>query len=163
MARAVLGFCLLLGLVALVRAEPPEGYPFLAYDDGLRAAQAQGRRVLVYFGRYGCGFCEKTNKEAFGDAGVRERYTAHYVLVYVDAESGKRLTLPSGERISEHDLGTRFKAFVTPVFVFLEPDGAPILQRAGIQSARDLLAYDDFVFGGRYKTQSLQQYLADRP
>ena len=31
------------------------------------------------------------------------------VLVYLDAESGKRLTLPDGERITEAELGTRFK------------------------------------------------------
>jgi thioredoxin-related protein len=136
----------LLGLVfaagGAVRADAPEGYDFVAFDEGMRRAQAEDRPVFVYFGRYGCGFCEKTNKEAFSDPRVRERYSANYVLVYVDAESGRRLRLPSGERITERELGTRYSAFVTPVFTFLTPRGEAVGQRIGVQSADDLLTAD---------------------
>lgn len=126
-------------LIGQASADAPEGYDFLAFDAGMRVAQAENRPVFVYFGRYGCGFCEKTNKEAFSDPRVHERYTADYVLVYVDAESGRRLRLPSGERITERELGTRYRAFVTPVFTFLTPAGEPVGQRIGVQSAQDLL------------------------
>ena len=134
---AVLGF-----LVGRVWADAPDGYDFLSFDDGVRLAQAENRPVFVYFGRYGCGFCEKTNKEAFSDPRVHERYSANYVLVYVDAESGRRLRLPSGERITERELGTRYRAFVTPVFTYLTPEGRAVGQRIGIQTAQDLLEAD---------------------
>ena len=108
----------------------------------MRQAQAEQRPVFVYFGRYGCGYCEKTNREAFSDPRVRERYSANYVLVYVDAESGRRLRLPTGERITERELGTRYNAFVTPVFSFLTSQGETLGQLIGIQSAQDLLDAD---------------------
>ena len=78
--------------------------------------------------------------------------------MYVDSESGKRLTLPSGERITERDLGTRYKAFVTPVFVYLEPNGKQILKRVGIQTSDELLAYDDFVQEEHYRHLTFEQY-----
>ncbi|MCP5137362.1 MAG: thioredoxin family protein [Gammaproteobacteria bacterium] len=131
-----------------VFADPPEHYPFVPFDAAMRAAHDEGRVLFVYFGRYGCGYCEKTNKEAFSDADVRARYAGHYALAYVDAESGKRLRLPSGERITERELGTRYDAFVTPVFTFLTPGGKVIHRLIGVQRIEDLVAADDQVQKG---------------
>ena len=123
-------------------ADAPEGYPFLPFDEAMVQAAESGKPIFVYFGRYGCGYCEKTNKEAFSDPEVRTRYTEHYVLAYVDAESGKRLRLPSGERVTEREVGTRYDAFVTPVFSFLTPDGEVLHRMVGVQRIEDLVAAD---------------------
>ena len=133
---------LLMALSAGALADPPEGYPFLPFDQALSQSQAQSKVLFVYFGRYGCGYCEKTNKEAFVDPQVKQRYTTNYVLAYVDAESGKRLRLPSGERITERELGTRYNALVTPIFTFLTPEGEFIDRMVGVQRIEDLLEAD---------------------
>jgi thioredoxin-related protein len=127
---------------AAAYAEAPDGYPFKPFDEAMRQAQDEGKPLFVYFGRYGCGYCEKTNKEAFSDALVRARYTDHYALAYVDAEGGERLRLPSGERITERELGTRYDAFVTPVFSFMTPEGELVLRLVGVQRIEDLLEAD---------------------
>lgn len=137
--------CFLLFLVFMtspVIAGPPEGYPFIAFDKAMQQAIEQNKTLFVYFGRYGCGYCEKTNKEAFSDTKVRELYSSHYVLAYIDAESGKRLRLPSGERVTEREVGTRYDAFVTPVFTFMTADGQPLLRLVGVQRIEDLLTAD---------------------
>jgi thioredoxin-related protein len=123
----------------VVFAESPEGYPFLPFDKAMKQAKAESKLMFVYFGRYGCGYCDKTNKEAFSDARVKQHYTENYVLAYVDSESGKRLRLPSGERITERELGTRYNAFVTPVFSFMLPDGRVINRMIGVQRIEDLM------------------------
>lgn len=157
----VLCAVVMLGLGAgPVSAEPPEGYPFLSYDAGLAQARQQDKPIFLYFGRLGCGWCDKTNREAFSVPAVRQRYSEHYLLVYVDSESGKRLTLPSGERITELELGSRMKVLATPVFVFLQPDGSEIFRVPGIQSAADFLLYDRFVHGGHFRKESIRDFLA---
>jgi thioredoxin-related protein len=159
--RAVV-FCVA-ALVALpVFADPPKGYPFLTYDEGLRRAAAEGKDVFLYFGRYGCGWCDKTNRESFSDPDVRKRYTEHYVMVYVDAESGDRVTLPSGERITEMELGARLNVFATPVFLWLASDGRTLLKVPGYKTAEEFRQFDDYVRGGHYRTHSLLQYLNSR-
>ena len=135
---SLLGFLLcLMANVAL--AEPPEDYPFLPFDKAMKQAHAETKLMFVYFGRYGCGYCDKTNKEAFSDPEVKEQYSKNYVLAYVDSESGKRLRLPSGERITERELGTRYNAFVTPIFSFMSPDGTVITRMIGVQRIEDLM------------------------
>lgn len=157
-------WCLGLMLAASAAfAEPPKDYPFVSFDQGLRLAREQNRPIFLYFGRFGCGWCDMTNKQAFSDPALRKLYTQNYVLVYVDSESGKRLRLPSGERITEADLGVRYRAFATPLFMFMEPDGKEIARIPGVKTTQDFLDYDRFVRGGHYKTQTLTQFLAGKP
>lgn len=141
MLRSVLIFLLMM-LVATAAANPPAGYPFLRFDEAMRQGRAENKLVFVYFGRYGCAYCDKTNREAFADPVVRESYTGNYVLAYVDAESGRRIRLPTGERITERELGRRYDAAVTPIFSFMVPDGTDVLRLVGLQTRDNLLAAD---------------------
>jgi len=144
-------------LFSPAQAEPPPGYKFVRYDEGLRQAKADNRQVFVYFGRYGCGFCDKTNKVGFADPAVKAAYSRHYILVYVNSESMDRLTLPSGERITEMQLGERLNTLGTPVFFFLQPDGAQILKAYGYQGPEKLLEMDQFVQNGQYASTGKHQ------
>ena len=140
-------------------ADPPPGYPFVSFDKGLSEAKAQNKKVFVYVGRFGCAYCDIVNKTAFIDPDLKALYINNYVLVYVDAESGKRLRLPSGERITEADLGAHYKVFGTPVFVYLEADGKVIGSIPGMQTVQNFKDYDRYVMEGHYKTQSLLEFL----
>lgn len=131
---------ILLFFHASARADAPDGYPFMRFDAALQEAARSHKPVFVYFGRYGCGYCDKTNKEAFSSKQVRDTYIRNYVLAYVDSESGKRIRLPSGERITERDVGTRYQAFVTPVFTFMTADGTVLNRLVGVQRIEDLLS-----------------------
>ncbi len=150
---------LLAGFALTAFAEPPPDYPFVSYDKGLKQAKETGKPVFIYFGRYGCAWCDHTNKKSFSDAELKKIYPEHYVLVYVDAESGKRISLPSGERITEAELGTRFKAFATPLFVYLTSDGREIFKAPGFKTVQDFKDFDRYVIEGHYKTQSLLEFL----
>jgi thioredoxin-related protein len=141
-------------------ADPPQGWHFRPFDDALKSAQQERRRVFLYFGRHGCPSCEKTNRESFSDPRVIEKFNANYVLAYVDSESGGRLRLSSGERITEMELGVRLKVFGTPFFYFMEADGSPILRVPGYQSADEFLLYDRFVNGGHYRQQTFTEFKA---
>jgi thioredoxin-related protein len=145
-----------------VLADPPAGYPFVGFDAGLKAARASGKPIFLYFGRYGCAWCDHTNKKTFSDAALKTLYTENYVLVYVDAESGKRLTLPSGERITETELGVRLQAFATPLFVYMTPQGDKIMQIPGFKTVQDFRDYDRYVRGGHYKQKTLLEFLGDK-
>lgn len=142
--------------------DAPAGYTFVSYDEGLRRAIKESKPMFVYFGRYGCAWCDWTNRETFSNAELRNLYTDHYVLVYVDAESGKRLTLPNGERITEAELGTRFHAFATPLFVYLDAQGKEIFKAPGFKTVDDFKEFDQYVVGGHYKTQKLMEFLGSR-
>lgn len=145
-------------LSSSVLADPPANYPFVSFDKGLQQAQQSNKTIFLYFGRYGCGWCDKTNAETFSQDKVRQLFIKNYELVYVDAESGKRLTLPSGERITELELGARLNAFATPLFVYMSPQGEVLFRAPGYKTAGDFTSFDKYVRGGYYKTMSIADF-----
>ncbi len=160
---AKLGFVLLVIFISTaLYAEPPDNYPFSKYDTGLKQAQREHKKLFVYFGRFGCGFCDMTNKQTFSDKALRDRFMQHYILVYADAESGNRINLPSGERITEMELGARLNVYATPVFVYLEPDGTMIYKAPGFKTVKEFIELDDYVYNNHYKSQTLSEYSATR-
>ncbi len=160
--RRITGILLCLLVSSIGWADPPAGYPFVAYDEGLRLARQQNKKIFLYFGRYGCGYCGKTNVETFSNRDLRKLYIKHYILVYVDAESGRRLTLPEGERITEMELGARLNVFSSPVFLYLEPSGEIILRAPGYKTVKDFEDFDRYVQGGYYRNQSINEFLAGK-
>lgn len=145
------------------RADPPTGYPFVDYNAGLARAKKEAKPILLYFGRYGCGWCAYTNRETFSDAEIKRIYTENYALIYVDAEGGKRITLPSGERITEADLGARLGAFATPLFVFMTPEGRVITKIPGYKTIEDFKDFDRYVRDRHYERQGLLEFLKAKP
>lgn len=140
-------------------AEPPDGYPFVDYNTGLAQAKQASKPILLYFGRYGCGWCAYTNRETFSNPEIKRLYTENYALIYVDAESGKRITLPTGERITEADLGARLGAFATPLFVFMTTEGRVVAKIPGYKTVDDFKDFDRYVRGKHYERQGLLEFL----
>lgn len=157
---AILGMLMLGMLTNPAQADAPEGYHFLTYDAGIKQALALNKKLFLYFGRLGCGFCAMVNKQSFSNSDIKNRYSEHYVLVYVDSESGDRMTLPNGERITGMQLGEKLNVLGTPVFLFLEPDGTPIIKRMGVLSAKDFVELDDFIFTGIYKKYAHEKLIS---
>lgn len=142
-----------------VSADPPPGYDFTDLNKGLALAKAENKPVFVYFGRYGCAWCDHVNRKTFSDPDLKKLYSENYVLVYVDAEGGKRLRLPSGERLTEAEYGARLGAFATPLFVYLSSDGQQVAKIPGFKTVEDFKSYDRYVRGQHYARQSLMEFL----
>ena len=141
-------------------ADAPEGWHFQAFDDAQTASIRDGRPLFVYFGRYGCPTCARVNHESLTDPRVIQRFHDNYELAYVDTESGERLRLPGGERLTEAALGMRYSVYGTPFFLFMTPDGTVITRIPGFVSAEQFLGLDIFVSGGHYRSQTLQEFVA---
>ena len=147
-------------LMGVAQAEPPADYAFKSYHEALRSAAATGKPVFMYLGRHGCGYCAKTNQESFSSADVRKRFDATFELAYVDSEGNSRLQLPSGERLTEAAFTERLNVVGTPVFFALAPDGTEITRVYGFQTAEGLLALQEYVAAGHYKTVSFRDFTA---
>ena len=152
--------CLLILPVASVLAAPPDTYKFLSLTDAMQQSSAQNKPLFLYFGRYGCSTCRKMHKEVFSDALMQEKYNNDLVLAYVDTESGQRIKLPSGERMTEMQFAARNRILGTPTFIYFSREQKPLFKKAGLQSIEQMNAYSDYVSGGHYQSKTLQQYQA---
>ncbi len=113
---------------------------FRDFDEGMAAAKAEGKPVMLDFTGFGCVNCRKMEAAVWTDSRVARLLTRDYVLVslYVDDKTslpspitvempnGKKRTLRSvGDKWS-HLQASMFGANTQPYYVLLSPDGRRI-------------------------------------
>jgi thioredoxin-related protein len=152
-------FILALSIDTLVAA-PPEGYRFLSLTEAAQLASQENKPMLLYFGRYGCSTCRKMHAEVFSDASLSEKYNAAFVLAYVDTESGNRIKLANGERITEMQFASRSRILGTPTFIFFSPEQKPLFKKAGFQTVAQMNLYGDYILDKHYQLMPLQEFIA---
>ena len=154
-------FILALSIDTLVAA-PPEGYRFLSLTEAAQLASQENKPMLLYFGRYGCSTCRKMHAEVFSDASLSEKYNAAFVLAYVDTESGNRIKLANGERITEMQFASRSRILGTPTFIYFSPEQKPLFKKAGFQSVAQMNLYGDYILDRHYQSMPLQEFIAQQ-
>ena len=96
------------------------------YEDGLNAAKAENKPMLVYAWAIWCKFCEKLHKEVYPDPRISSILQEDFVLVAVDLDTNKEDT-------------SRFGFTYPPKLLFLDSNGETITDIPGYVPADTLL------------------------
>ena len=134
---------------------------FTDYEQGMRAAQAEGKPVLIDFTGFGCVNCRKMEAAVWTDSQVADRLTRDFVLIslYVDDKTplsepyevtdgeGHPKTLRTVGAKWSYLQSHKFGANAQPFYVIVDPaSGKPL---AGSRSYdEDIKAYLDFLKKG---------------
>src|SRR3982750_939443 len=162
--------CLLLAVLlmlepTLVGAKAPDGWPFLEFNEAVRAARRDHKPMFVYFGFETCPYCEYANKNTFSSDALRKLYTSHYVLAYFDIRGNPAdvITLPGGENVTRAEAMKQLRSSPVPAWMFVSPDGDEILMRRGSRTTVDAFTqFDMYVSSGAYRGSSLKDFLDKR-
>ena len=133
---------------------------FTDYEQGMQAAQAEGKPVLIDFTGFGCVNCRKMEAAVWTDPQVADLLTRDYVLIslYVDDKT----PLPQPIEVTETNGSTKtlrtvgakwsylqshkFGANAQPFYVILSPDGKPLTGSRAYDE--NIEAYLDFLKAG---------------
>lgn len=139
---------------------------FTDYEQGMAAAQAEGKPVIIDFTGFGCVNCRKMEAAVWSNPQVADMLNNQYVLIslYVDdktplpqpieiAENGQQRTLRTvGDKWS-YLQRTKFGANAQPFYVLLDDKGHPLAPSRSYDE--DIAAYLQFMQQGlsRYSHQ----------
>lgn len=147
------------------QAKPPEGWPFVEYNDAVRMAKRMNKPMFVYFGFPTCPYCEIANKNTFSADALRKLYSDHYVLAYFDIRGNPNdpITLHAGETLTRAEAIRRFRSSPVPAWMFVNPEGKEILMRRGSRTPVDaFMQFDQYVSSRAYQRASFEEFLAQR-
>ena len=140
------------------------------YEEGMAAAQAQGKPVLIDFTGFGCVNCRKMEAAVWTDPTVADLLTKDYVLIslYVDDKTplaepfevkdanGNMKTLRTVGAKWSYLQSTKFGANAQPFYVIINPvTGKPL--SASRAYNEDIPAYIDFLKKGLEKYGRIPQ------
>lgn len=140
---------------------------FTDYDEGMRAAAAAGKPVLVDFTGFGCVNCRKMEASVWTDSRVADKLKKDYVLIslYVDDKTPLKqpveVKLPDGTSRTLRTIGdkwsyleqTKFGYLAQPFYVPLDNTGKPL--NGSFSFKEDVPAYLEFLDKGleNYRAQ----------
>lgn len=130
------------------------------YDEGMRAAAAAGKPVLVDFTGFGCVNCRKMEASVWTDSRVAEKLNKDYVLIslYVDDKTPLKqpveVKLPDGTSRTLRTIGdkwsyleqSKFGYLAQPFYVPLDNAGKPL--NGSFSFKEDVPAYLEFLDKG---------------
>ena len=109
------------------------------YEEGMAAAKAQGKPVLVDFTGFGCVNCRKMEAAVWTDPRVADKLNNDYVLISLYVDDKQPLAKPievtvNGQKRTLRTVGdkwsylqqSKFGALAQPYYVTLGPDGMPL-------------------------------------
>ena len=139
------------------------------YDEGMRAAAAAGKPVLVDFTGFGCVNCRKMEASVWTDSRVADKLNKDYVLIslYVDDKTPLKqpveVKLPDGTSRTLRTIGdkwsyleqTKFGYLAQPFYVPLDNAGKPL--NGSFSFKEDVPAYLEFLDKGLENYHAQQQ------
>ena len=128
------------------------------FDEGFRAASANGRPVIVDFSAEWCGWCKKMDKEVFSRSDVASRLAAETVTVRIDVDSPVTLTY-RGVKMTGGQLATLLRVAGLPTLVVFSPKGEKLTQLEGYVDAARFLRFLDYLKQKKYVSMSFDSYL----
>jgi thioredoxin-related protein len=150
---------------AVAQAKPPEGWPFIEFNQAVLTAKRVNKPIFVYFGFATCPYCEIANKNTFSSNTLRKRYTEHYVLAYFDIRGTPDdiIALPDGEKLTRAEAIKRLRSSPVPAWMFISPEGKEILMRRGSATpVKAFMQFDQYVSSRAYQRTSFEDFLAQR-
>ncbi len=163
MVRAVL--TLVFG--AFVFALPPDiEIPFLKLSflnlrEDLQEANEEGKYLFIMFHQEGCPFCDKMYRVTFQDPRVKEFYTKNFYMILLDIKGANPVVDFDGKEMTEKEFAHKHRVRATPVFLFVDREGKPIIKLVGYFPPKDWFLIGRYIVEGHYKKVSLYRFVRE--
>ena len=133
---------------------------FLDIREDIAEAQAQGKRVLLYFYQDGCPYCKKLLDTNFALADTVQRTRDHYEVIAINMWGDREVTDLSGTLTTEKAFAAALRVMFTPTLLFMDEHGNVVLRLNGYYPPHKFNVALDY--GARYSGSDpdFRSYLA---
>ncbi|WP_299788134.1 thioredoxin family protein [uncultured Marivita sp.] len=97
--------------------------------EDLNEANAEGKRLVLFFEQRGCIYCQQMHEEVFSDPGISDYIAENYFVVQLNLHGDIEVTDFDGEALPEKDMARKWRVMFTPNILFL-PEEVPEGQNA---------------------------------
>jgi thioredoxin-related protein len=101
--------------------------------EDLDEANAEGKRLVLFFEQRGCIYCSAMHEKVFSDPDISAYIDEHFFVVQLNLHGDIEVTDFDGESLSEKDMARKWRVLFTPNIVFLPeevPEGANAAEAA---------------------------------
>ena len=90
--------------------------------EDLEEANAEGKRLVLFFEQIGCIYCTKMHKEVFSKEKVSNYINDNFFVVQLNLHGDIEVTDFDGDVLPEKDIARKWGILFTPSILFLPPE-----------------------------------------
>lgn len=102
---------------------------FKDLQEDLEEANAEDKRLVLFFEQRGCIYCTQMHEEVFSDPKISEYIAENYFVVQLNLHGDTEVTDFDGESRSEKAMARKWRILFTPTLMFM-PEEVPEDQSA---------------------------------
>ena len=163
---AVMSLCLYVSAAQAAEApRDPYEYFFQAtfgdFNEELALARKQSKRgILIFFELDDCPFCHRMKQTVLNQPAVQDWYRERFLIFAVDIEGETEVADFQGTAMTAKDFAFRVNRIrATPVFVFYDLEGAPMVRYTGAtRDADEFLWLGEFVADNHYQNTNFTRF-----
>lgn len=87
--------------------------------EDLEEANAEGKRLVLFFEQRGCIYCAKMHKDVYPDPGLTKLIEDNYFVVQLNLHGDIEVTDFDGDVRTEKDMARKWNILFTPTILFL--------------------------------------------
>lgn len=129
-----------------------------SFDDGMRAAKDQKKKVLVDLYTDWCSWCKKMDAETYPHRLVADELKANFISIKLNAESSDQVTF-NGQTMTSAQFAQAVGVTGYPSTLFLDEDLQPITVVPGYAPPERFVKILTYFSGDHYKSKDFQSYL----
>ena len=145
-------------------SEPPAWFKesFLDFEEDVREAAANHKRVMLYFHQANCPYCSLLVKENFTRPDIVAAMRKNLESIAVNLWGDREVIATDGKTYTEKSLAAALKVNYTPTLIFLDEQGKVALRLDGYYPPERFRLALDYVAGHKETELGFHAYLAAR-
>lgn len=137
------------------------------FHEELANARDGGKQgILIMFENADCPFCHRMKRTVLNRADVQDYFGEHFLVFSVDTEGDLEITDFTGNPTSQKEFALKqFRVRATPVFQFVDLEGAPMSNgryTGATRDAEEFLLLGEFIVSGSNKDLSFTKFKKEK-
>ena len=130
------------------------------FKSELETAKKESKKgILIMFELDDCPFCHRMKQTVLNQSEVQDYYRSNFMVFAVDAVGANPMVDFKGKQTTEKNYANENRVRATPVFVFFNLEGAPVMRFTGAaKDSNEFLQLGNYVAEGAYKSMSFTKY-----
>ena len=128
---------------------------FLEFEDDVREAAEQGRRVILFFHQDNCPYCNALVERNLSQKHIEDKVRRHFDVIALNLRGDREVVSVDGTRYSEKSFASALGVQFTPTLLFLDENGKLVLRLNGYLPPADFELALDYV-SGRLDQQGIE-------
>ena len=132
---------------------------FLDFNEDVKEAAEQGKRLMIVFSQPGCPYCNALVERNLAQKNIEQKVRKNFDAIVLNMWGDREVTFTDGKQYTEKSISEKLKVQFTPTILFFNEQGKIILRLNGYIPPRRFNIALDYIASHQEKKMAYRAYV----